>query len=266
VDFVGRLVLTSRQITATGAKAEFRDYELISQQLESRLKKVTASQATQTAAVDEKLAQIIVSCKNVNQEILDALQSLKAKDGDSMITTFYLTLKSEWRKESIDALQRRVTLFDGEIMKYITQQQLNSITSILETITAEDRSLHIARDRKDSLLSHLESESRHSSSERAVMAALAGNGDGAATRDDLVNLINRIPTYSAEQKLLRQVTFTLINDRRKAIIDAHPDTLLWVLGTGLDTQASVSSFHQGSPQRTVYSGYPVNWASENQLS
>lgn len=114
VDFSSKLISTSTQIygSAEGALAENVDIEAVTNDL------VLLSNNLKDAASnprDEALKSLCESCHTVAEQLLAALDKVKAKGKRQKLDSIRKAVRSVWNKEHIEGLERRLARFREEL-------------------------------------------------------------------------------------------------------------------------------------------------------
>jgi hypothetical protein len=114
VDFSSKLISTSTQLygSAEGALAENVDIEAVTNDLVllSNSLKDTASNPC-----DEALKSLSESCHTVAEQLLVALDKVKAKGKHQRLESIRKAVRSVWNKQHIEGLERRLARFREEL-------------------------------------------------------------------------------------------------------------------------------------------------------
>lgn len=120
VDFSCKLFDQASSIyqSLDGATQGNRDLESITQNLHDMSAKlyqnIPKSAATQKK--DDPLVTLAKECENVANELLAVLQSLKAKKVDSQWSSFRAALRSVWKEQRVQALEKKLGMYRSQII------------------------------------------------------------------------------------------------------------------------------------------------------
>ena len=115
INYSTQIVSKAREVhkSAAGADNETVDIEATTKYLVELTAKLQSPSNSPTMI----LLSIIIcqGCKNVTQELLDALAKVKVEGTNSKWKSTRKALPSVWSKDEINAIERRLTIFRDEI-------------------------------------------------------------------------------------------------------------------------------------------------------
>lgn len=115
INYSIQIVSKAREVhkSAAGADNETVDIEATTKDLVELTVKLQTPSNSPTN--DPALDSICQGCKNVTQELLDALAKVKVEGKNSKWKSTRKALRSVWSKDEINAIERRLTMFRDEI-------------------------------------------------------------------------------------------------------------------------------------------------------
>jgi hypothetical protein len=119
IDFSGKLLSSSRELyrSSVGALAANVDIETAATHLALLNNKITDSTSTTS---DNALKRLCESCSSTADELLAALNKVKAEGKKDKWESIRKALRSVWAKEQIAALEERLAKFRHELNLHIT--------------------------------------------------------------------------------------------------------------------------------------------------
>lgn len=196
------------------------------------MSRVTTShppEGTELSEDEESIRALGLECNQVAQELLGVLDKLKKKHTEGTLghfDNFYRALLSEWKKEKVYALGKRLDLIATNIHRHLEAYDSKKILQRVDKLSAENRRLdahhsgEVREPRKQfsDVFDGIKDKLRENESRNRTMAALLS----AAAKGS---------RYSAEQVILEHLWFEEINDRHDTIRKAHEQTLSWLFST-----------------------------------
>lgn len=123
VDFGGKLLSKSQELYSSvdGSTAKHKQLESLYENLQHLSQKLNASAQGTNGSVrrsqeEEALVEVAKSCTETVDELLSIIRKLKVTNGPhKKWHSFRQALKSVWRQERIDALQKRLDAINSQL-------------------------------------------------------------------------------------------------------------------------------------------------------
>lgn len=125
VDFGSKLISEGQEIyhSATGSSQKNVDLETIclelsrlGDKLKASAQSTSVSSTTMRSREEKALGSLAGVCKDVADELLSVVQKLKVTEGPHRrMRSFHQALKSVWKKDRIDAFQKRLDGFRKQL-------------------------------------------------------------------------------------------------------------------------------------------------------
>ncbi|KAM7219448.1 hypothetical protein V8F06_005182 [Rhypophila decipiens] len=181
--------------------------------------------------IDASLIGLCRDCISITDELLPILDSLKVGDDGRKWRSAQQALKARWKKEEVDALERRLDPIGKTLTTHIMMSQQEAIARKLHDL--EDRS------RRDNAQRTNEMES--------LKVQLRETFE--LLREDLQKGEQQQSNYAAEQIVLQQFRFPGIDDRYDGVHAAHDKTFAWVFAPTSTSEASCKASSNFTPFR-----------------
>jgi hypothetical protein len=169
-------------------------------------------------------------CIQVADELLDMLDSVKVKGDGRGLKSAIQAVKTAWKQDDIDGLQRRLDRISKQLMDGMSMEQLEQINRRLREMAIENtrleanRSLEIQQLRQD-FNSAFENLKASSEGEPIPGAWLV-----------LSDTARRGQAYFAEQVILQSLRFSSIESRHESIAKEHSNTFAWIFEENSSTK------------------------------
>lgn len=123
IEFAVKILTNSRNIcaSASGRLVEHEDLNIVTDDISNLTEKlleslaVTAASNNNLTADEQALCDLCKECVKVSQELTQALEKLKSQDKPGKFWSFRQALKSMYRKDEIDNLDKRVKMYKEEL-------------------------------------------------------------------------------------------------------------------------------------------------------
>ncbi|PMD37788.1 hypothetical protein L207DRAFT_514949 [Hyaloscypha variabilis F] len=242
IDVTSKVLSKARQLynAASGATPENDELESLTKNLRDLADRARRKSANTTRhdqfslkitseTVLESLSQ---QCVKVADELLDVLESVKVKGEGRTLKSAVQAVKSVWKQDDIDAIQRRLDRISKQLMDGTSMDRLEQINRRLREMAVENTRLEANRTKEISQLrqdlnSAIESIKSNVEEEQIPGAWLV-----------LSDTARLGQAYFAEQVILQSLRFSSIESRHEAISKEHSKTFSWI-------------FNETSPARFV---------------
>ncbi|OAL40333.1 hypothetical protein AYO20_00069 [Fonsecaea nubica] len=240
VDFSSKVISRARQLreSTTGATAENDELESLTKGLKALVKEtrngtpkvLQEDQPGLSCAKDSSLDNLARQCVQVADELLECLESVKVSGGAQTLKSTIQAVKTMWKQDRIEGLQRRLDRINRQLMDGTNLKQLEEIDrklcemSVENTRLAANRSQEIDQLRRDFT--------------RAMDDIKANARDDSAPGAWLVfsDTARRGQAYFAEQVILQTLRFSAIDARYQSVSKEHPQTFLWIFEENSSTK------------------------------
>lgn len=240
IDTTSKLVSTARQLHSLGAKQEYRELETIAKEIRDHAEQVTPSEPPEDKSLskeEEGLRALGRECVEITNELIPVLDKLKAKEGQSKLRSFYQTVLSEWKKEEIAALEKRLDRMGQNLSNSLVHSDQRKLYGRIDQLAEDNRRLQANRSQEINELkedfrkafAEIRSEQNRRETLNKVSVLLLHAGEKGIQ-------------YSAEQLLLEQLRFDVMDDRHVAISAAHKQTFAWIFEEASNDQRSLPEF------------------------
>jgi len=126
VDFSRKLISESYQLykSATGTLPENHELAMIAETLGELSSKLTSSSLSDVRPIqlsqhEKNLQMIGISCKSVAEELRATVEDLRVKGKYNKWQSFRQALRSVWKKDKIQALEKRLDSFRQELTVHL---------------------------------------------------------------------------------------------------------------------------------------------------
>ncbi|KAF7927551.1 uncharacterized protein EAE98_005933 [Botrytis deweyae] len=252
IDFGSKLVADGREIYENGTLTYHQELDLITKDLQTLTEEIELRLVPATTILADELAlrELAIKAKELADQLLTVLDTVKSTDGQSVLQSFRLALRNARKKGKIQDTEKRLNKLRKQIntrmITILSHKQLGvfgAVTNVLEEIRRNDMNIDnkIERLRTD-LLRSLETK------------LYAGTNDTIPKQcDKLVSEAQRVTT---SYEVLRSLHFKTIKDREARIKSAHNHTFDWIF----DDSDTVTG-HQTQFQDWLRNGNGIYWIS-----
>jgi len=229
VDFTSKLISATHKlyVSASGATVEHLELEELARDLQQRAEDATPHSISNIAALSREertLIKLGEYCREVSDELLRVLQSLRLKGGShKKWKSFYLALKSVWKEEEIVALQQRLDRIGYTMNTQILYNLQSRVLNVLERLEAQNRKLEVARERDIIELQE--------ATKKQIKDGLDQEGAVTFAFTQLSLSTKKSSEYSAEQRVLDSLRFDDMEYRHTTLRSAHEKTFSWIFGS-----------------------------------
>ncbi|KAK4207371.1 hypothetical protein QBC37DRAFT_96295 [Rhypophila decipiens] len=272
IEVTKKLVSSAEQIFKHGGSLEYLELEKTAQRLRDVAERITFRELELDRGIDASLIGLCRDCISITNELLPILDSLKVGDDGRKWRSAQQALKARWKKEEVDALERRLDRIGKTLTTHSMMSQQEAIGRKLHDL--EDRSHRDNAQRTNEMESLkvqlreafelLREDLRNGEQQQARMQRLrdiTGRhtwGIGPTDLSELGSITGKEAQYAAEQIVLQQFRFPGIDDRYDGVHAAHDKTFAWVFAPTTTSEASCKASSNFTPFR--------NWfASDDRL-
>lgn len=232
VDFSAKILSRAKELreSATGATAENEEVESPTKDLKIIVDRtqpnfdVTSQddQSRLNITSEAVLNNLSQQCVQVADELLKTLNSIKVKSDGRTRKSAIQALKTVWKQDHIDGLQRRLDRISKQLMDGMSMEQLENINRRLREMAVENKRLEAGRSQEFDQLrrdfsSAVEGIKGNSEDEKAPGAWLV-----------VSDTAHRGQEYFAEQVILQSLRFSSIESRQQAISEEHSKIFSWI--------------------------------------
>ncbi|KAH0543515.1 hypothetical protein FGG08_002183 [Glutinoglossum americanum] len=231
VDFVTKVLSRARQLSesASGATAENDELESLTKNLKTladstrrRPSEMPQDHFHLNITSETILDNLSQQCIQVADELLETLDSVKVKGDGRTRNNAVQAVKTVWKQDHIDALQRRLDRISRLLVDGMSMEQLGEINRRLREMAVENTRLEANRSKEiDQLRRDFNSaieEIKANVEEEQMPGAWLVLSDTA----------RRGQAYFAEQVILQSLRFSSIDSRHESISKEHSHTFLWI--------------------------------------
>jgi len=232
IDATSKVISKARQLydSASGTTSENDELESLTKNLKdlaSRIQRNTGETPRQvhlsTRITNETvLENLSQQCIQVADELLRVLESVKVKGEGGKLKIAVRAVKSVWKQDDIDAIQRRLERISKQLMDGMSMDQLEQINRRLREMAVENTRLEANRAKEISQLR----QQLNSAFESIKSSVEETQIPGAWLV--LSDTARRGQAYFAEQVILRSLRFSSIESRYEAISKEHSKTFTWI--------------------------------------
>ena len=228
VDFSAKALSRARQLfeSASGATEENDELESLTKNLKDfadrtrrRSSEISPRGHSRLSISSETvLDNLSQQCIQVADELLETLDSLKVKGDGRTRKSAIKAVKTVWKKDHIDALQRRLDRISKQLMDAMSIEQLEQINRRLREMAVENTHLEANRSKEIDQLRR-----DFNSAIEEIKANLEEEHRPGAWLI-LSDTARRGQAYFAEQVVLQSLRFSSIDSRHQSISKEHSHT------------------------------------------
>jgi phage terminase small subunit len=243
VDFTSKLISATHSLyeSTSGAKSEHLELETLAKTLRSLADDAAppSQGMTNFSTEDATLIDLGNRCRDVSDELLAVLQSLRVKGSHRGWKSFVQALRSEWKQKEISALEARLNRI-GEILNNTFFKNLSlKVYQELQGLKKQNTRLQAARTHDIEILTS-DIQARFNE-----MGQVLGEiHEQKSTTDSLKQLslaAKQGRIYSAEQQILDLLQFEGMGARHTNIRPAHDKTFPWIFESSTSSASGHSS-------------------------
>ncbi|OAP65750.1 hypothetical protein AYL99_01722 [Fonsecaea erecta] len=233
VDYSTKVVSRAKQLygSATGATAENTELETLTKGLKSLIDQTRNRPAENpprdrfrlSNAQGSALQGLARQCTQVADELLECLDSVKVRSGRQPLRSATQAVKSIWKQDHIDSLQRRLDRISKQLMDGMHLELLDDINRRLRELALENMRLEANRSQE---IGQLRREFNFATEEMKRVNADENHAPGFWLV--LCDTARRGQAYFAEQIILQSLRFSAIDSRHRSISKEHAQTFLWM--------------------------------------
>lgn len=242
IDFASKLFTATQKLylSPSGAKVEHLELESIARHIKKLAEGARPRNSPNNRATsneDNNLLDLGNRCVEVSKELLSVLDSLKVKGGGTRSwDSFYQALRSEWKDDEIERLQRRLDRMSNQLNARILLDQQAEVLSKLYEIASDNRRLEATRTRE---IDHLREEVQELF--KRIEKGLQKGGAEIRVLAQLSDAVEKGVGYSSELTILDIIHFDAMDDRQSGIQKAHGETFSWIFDNQGSTNQPQSS-------------------------
>jgi hypothetical protein len=232
VDFSIEVLSRARQLhdSASGATAENEELESLTKNLKALADRTQRRPSNipqkghfrLSISSETVLDNLSQQCIQVADELLETLDSIKVKGDGKARKSAIQAVKTVWKQDHIDALQRRIDRISKQLMDGMSMEQLEEINRRLREMAVENTRLEANRSKEINQLRQdfnlAIQEMKGNVEEEQMPGAWLVLSDTA----------RRGQAYFAEQVILQSLRFSSIDSRQKSISEEHSQTFSWI--------------------------------------
>jgi uncharacterized protein YfkK (UPF0435 family) len=176
------------------------------------------------------LDNISQQCIQVADELLETLESVKVKGDGRTLKSAFQAVKTVWKQDSIDAIQRRLDRISKQLMDGMSMEQLEEINRRLREMAVENTRLEANRSKE---INQLRDDFN------SAVVKLKSNVEEEPTPGAwliLSDTARRGQAYFAEQVILQSLRFSSIESRHESISKEHSNTFTWIFDQASPTK------------------------------
>ena len=272
IDFSCKILETSKAVhrSSDGRPQAHEDVIVIAQHLRSLCAGLVKSRDTPRVGFtnthqENALYALAERCEKEASDVLIAIDKLKAKNPQSLRSSFHAGLRTIWSMEEIDAMTERLKQYRSEIIVHLetmqryvpypyqfarltddSSQEHSVILAALDTLDTNGRQLRVEltaeiENLRACLLGSLEKlkdelkfqQNNRRAKVRRNLGISTSNGSvpGATDIPAIIAILlsgaNSLSRLSIDIEVLRSLQFTEMSFRHSKIATAHPDTCQW---------------------------------------
>ncbi|KAF2866677.1 P-loop containing nucleoside triphosphate hydrolase protein, partial [Massariosphaeria phaeospora] len=238
VDFSCKLFdqATSIYHSTSGTSRDAEDLESITRNLQDLSVRLSQKNHNQTHPQDHTaLKKLAKECETTANELLSALQALKAKKPDSKWNSFRTALASAWKQPRVDALEKRLHTYRSQL---IIQLQ-SEILHLLDELSGKSQRMGtVVTNQISGLRSEIqyavkalrEDFAQQNSAKTSILVMRESSPaiDISALASKLISSETSGINMVVAVALLDRLTFDQIESRHSQIHKTHPRTFEWV--------------------------------------
>jgi hypothetical protein len=232
VDFSIEVLYRARQLydSASGATAENEELEGLTKNLKALADRTQRRPSNipqkghfrLSISSETVLDNLSQQCIQVADELLETLESIKVKGDGKARKSAIQAVKTLWKQDRIDALQRRIDRISKQLMDGMSMEQLEEINRRLREMAVENTRLEANRSKE---INQLRQDFN------SAIQEIKGNVDEEQMPGAwlvLSDTARRGQAYFAEQVILQSLRFSSIDSRQNSISKEHSQTFSWI--------------------------------------
>jgi hypothetical protein len=229
VDFASKLFSTTKRlyVSQSGASAEHLELESLARHIKKLAEGAKPCNSPGSKIIsdeDNTLVDLGNQCVAVSRELLGVLNSLKLKGGHTRSwDSFVQALRTEWKKDDIESLQRRLDRMSNQLNARILLDQQAEVVSKLYEIASDNRRLEATRTWEIDCL-----REDFQKLFKKIEEGLQKDGAEIRTLAQLSDAVEKGVGYSSELTILDFIRFDSIDDRQIGVRKAHEQTFSWI--------------------------------------
>ncbi|KAM0169656.1 hypothetical protein ACHAPC_011243 [Botrytis cinerea] len=227
IDFGSKLVADGREIYKNGTLTYHEELDLITKDLRNFTEEIELRLVPPTAILADELAlrELAIKAKELADQLLTVLNTVKSTDGQSALQSFRLVLRTTRRKGKIQDIEKRLDKLRKQIntrmitiLSCVSHKQVGvfgTVTNVLEEIRRNDININNNLEKlRSDLLASLETNLH------------AGRSDTIPEKCN--RLVSEAQRVTTSYEVLRSLHFKTIKDREARIKSAHNHTFDWI--------------------------------------
>jgi len=232
IDVSSKVLSKAKQVydSASGATSENDELESLTKSLKdvaerARQKPVSATHSSHfnlSITSETVLDNLSQQCIKVADELLEVLESVKVKGEGRKLKSAVQAVKSVWKQDDIDAIQRRLDRISKQLMDGMSMDQLEQINRRLREMAVENTRLEANRAKEISQLRQDLNSAMDGINSKVEEERIPG---AWLVLSDTARLGQ---AYFAEQVILQSLRFASIESRHEAISKEHSRTFSWI--------------------------------------
>ena len=240
IDLSSKVLSTAKQLcdSASGATSENNELESLTKNLKdladrTRRKPFNISRNgnfSLNITSETVLDNLSQQCIQVADELLETLESVKVKGDGRILKSAIQAVKTVWKQDNIDAIQRRLDRISKQLVDCMSMEQLEDINRRLREMAVENTRLEANRSKEinqlrqdfNSAIEKLKSKDEYEPIPGAWLV--------------LSDTARRGQAYFAEQVILQSLRFSSIESRHEAISKEHSNTFAWIFDEASPTK------------------------------
>lgn len=117
IEFSWKLFSSTKEVyqSATGQNEDNLVLEIVTKDVTRLNESINSS----SSGLDSDLKALIKEARKVSDDLLKALDRLKAKHGTTVWTSFHVALKDVWKKDQIEGFSRRLARLQNQVASHI---------------------------------------------------------------------------------------------------------------------------------------------------
>ncbi|KAK0110315.1 hypothetical protein ONS96_001932 [Cadophora gregata f. sp. sojae] len=245
VDFSVKLVSAGHELYDKGSLANNDEIEQITQDLAHLTEELGADRPTPAKQLSQDeiaIKQLASSCKELADEMLEVLTTLKLQKPESGLETVRKSLRSMRNKGKIQDIEKRLGKIRDELnlrLTAILSKKQSGVFALLQDLSDENKRYQSTSTLRlellqSQLLTVLESQKK----------SYAKAQDLEAISASCLSLAEEGTHVATAQKILRSLHFKTIKTRQVNVKTAHPKTFEWIFRDAEDARKSQTRFRE----------------------
>ena len=237
LDFARTLISASRDISTTGNRKEYVEYAAIVRRVCYLTSQIQIPEGLERKTADPDLTTLyplVDSCSEVSKELIDKIEKLTASDEAGRVESFHLALKGQFQHRNIERLRSRVDRISKQINRYFSQANFKRIDESLASLKLQSELFNVDRTQQIAKI-------------QDTLAEFQGQWSSSGNHSQTVALMLIEPAqrglrYSAEQIIVTQLYYNMINARSTTIDPTHQETFQWVFDYHIGLERATAPF------------------------